>query len=113
MGSYEIFTNAVILLQGKITMHETLPVEFREANATLFASKPDEVMKKNHPVRTIKDGSLNIASLIKKCATCTGCRLTNLKNKRWLKKTAIHSGLKKTTVTGNLPSMAYNPLLQN
>ena len=46
MGSYEIFTNAVILLQGKITMHETLPVEFREANATLFASKPDDVMKK-------------------------------------------------------------------
>ena len=33
-------------------MLETLPVESREAYATLFASGPDDVMKKNHPVRT-------------------------------------------------------------
>ncbi|MDO8872991.1 MAG: hypothetical protein Q7V05_09725 [Methanoregula sp.] len=29
-----------------MTMLETLPVEFREAYATLFASRPDDVMKK-------------------------------------------------------------------
>lgn len=62
-----------------MTLLETLPVEFREAYATLFASKPDDVMKKNHPVRTIKDGSLNIASLIKKMCNLYGMPFTEFK----------------------------------
>ena len=71
-----------------MTMLETLPVEFREAYATLFASKPDDVMKKII-LSELKRRLAEYRRLDKKMCNLYGMPFTEFKKQKMVEKNSL------------------------